>query len=719
MPALTIRTKLTILLLVFGVVPLAGIMPIVLNKLEEMQQSRLETMKTTSSTLGDLIDRNLFERYGDVQAFGVNAATRDMRNWYDSRTTNPLLISMNAYMTNYGLYKLMILVDMDGKVAAVNSVDNKGNELAVASIYERNFSEAAWFKKALRKEFTKSDTLDGTVVEQPAYEEVVAQTYQGQDGFTITFAAPVYDYTGKMIGVWANFADFGLVEDIIKSVHAQKTAEGLEDIGFAVGDSKGTILVNYDPAARKEYENRVSSVVGKKSLEEMGIPASTSQAIASGIGIEQDAASGEQDAVGWAHTKGALGFPGLDWSIIMHQPSDHAFADLVSAKQLIFTVCASALALLLLIGSVIGAIASRPLRKISLEIDRLASGDFSTDVEGVNNRDEIGQMAQSLNGFILKMREMIGTIVSAAQAVNSAASEISAGSTDLSQRTEEQASSLEETAASMEQITGTVKQNSANAANANDLSRKANQVASDGGAVVQEAVAAMANIEHSSKKISDIIGVIDEIAFQTNLLALNAAVEAARAGDAGKGFAVVASEVRSLAGRSASASKEIKALINESASQVQSGAKLVNQAGETLQHIVQSVQQVATIVAEITSASHEQATGIDEVNTAITQMDEVTQQNAALVEENTAAAQSMVEQARQLERMMGFFTIAAHAKNALADDMIEEAASKAKPAVKLVAKNNHSIKHLPVTSKQGIKPAKAAGAGYSDGWEEF
>jgi len=268
----------------------------------------------------------------------------------------------------------------------------------------------------------------------------------------------------------------------------------------------------------------------------------------------------------------------------------------------------------------------------------------------------------------------------------------------------------------MEQITGTVKQNSANASTANDLSSKANKVASDGGAVVQEAVAAMDSIEQSSKKISDIIGVIDEIAFQTNLLALNAAVEAARAGDAGKGFAVVASEVRSLAGRSASASKEIKALINESATQVQSGAKLVNQAGETLQHIVQSVQQVAAIVAEISSASQEQATGIDEVNTAITQMDEVTQQNAALVEENTAAAQSMVEQARALEKMMNFFTIAA--------DVIEEVSTKpvetAKPVVKLVKKNAPTLKHSAVGKAVHPKPAKAAGAGgYSDGWEEF
>jgi len=214
-------------------------------------------------------------------------------------------------------------------------------------------------------------------------------------------------------------------------------------------------------------------------------------------------------------------------------------------------------------------------------LNRLSEGDLTNKIEG-EYHGAFKEIKASLNATIDRLCEMVRQIVDTAQAVNSAASEISSGSTDLSQRTEQQASSLEETAASMEEITGTVKQNSTNATNANDLSTKANFVAVDGGKVVEEAVSAMGNIERSSKKISDIIGVIDEIAFQTNLLALNAAVEAARAGDAGKGFAVVASEVRSLAGRSASASKEIKALISESASQVQTGAELVNRAGGTL-----------------------------------------------------------------------------------------------------------------------------------------
>jgi methyl-accepting chemotaxis protein len=240
--------------------------------------------------------------------------------------------------------------------------------------------------------------------------------------------------------------------------------------------------------------------------------------------------------------------------------------------------------------------------------------------------------------------------------VGSAASEIAAGSADLSARTEQQASSLEETAASMEELSATVRQNSENAQQANQLATTAREAADRGGRVTTQAVEAMTRIEGASQKISDIIGVIDEIAFQTNLLALNAAVEAARAGEAGKGFAVVASEVRTLAQRSAQASKEIKGLILDSGNQVKDGVKLVNAAGEALEGIVGSVKKVADIVSEIAAASAEQASGVEQVNSAVTQMDEMTQKNAALVEESAAAARSLEEQASELTRLIGFFS---------------------------------------------------------------
>jgi len=251
----------------------------------------------------------------------------------------------------------------------------------------------------------------------------------------------------------------------------------------------------------------------------------------------------------------------------------------------------------------------------------------------------------------------VGHVRAGSETIDVASREIAMGNADLSARTETQASSLQETASSMEELTQTVKQNAENAKEANQLVVSASDFALKGGAVVSQVVDTMGSIKESSRKIVDIIGVIDGIAFQTNILALNAAVEAARAGEQGRGFAVVASEVRSLAQRSASAAKEIKTLINDSVEKVEAGGKLVDEAGATMGQVVTSVKQVADIMADITAASLEQSTGIEEINHAIAQMDEVTQQNAALVEQAAAAAQSMQDQANQLAQAVSVFNL--------------------------------------------------------------
>jgi methyl-accepting chemotaxis protein len=291
----------------------------------------------------------------------------------------------------------------------------------------------------------------------------------------------------------------------------------------------------------------------------------------------------------------------------------------------------------------------------------LADGDFSrritADYQGV-----FGQLKSDANSMADRIASTISEIKSVGREVTNAAAEISTSTTDLSQRTEEQAASLEETSASMEEMAATVKKNAENALQANQLTSGSREVADRGGQVVAKAVNAMARIEESSRKISDIIGVIDEIARQTNLLALNAAVEAARAGDAGRGFAVVASEVRSLAQRSSQAAKDIKDLITNSSSQVQEGVGLVNQAGTSLNEILASIKQVADIVAEIASASQEQSTGIDQINKALTQMDEVTQQNSALVEENAASAKTLEHQSETMNQKVAFFKLDEHSE---------------------------------------------------------
>lgn len=286
----------------------------------------------------------------------------------------------------------------------------------------------------------------------------------------------------------------------------------------------------------------------------------------------------------------------------------------------------------------------------------LAKGDLNEKITR-DYQGDFGQLKRDANGTVEKLKEIITDIRQAATLISCASNEIAIGNTDLSQRTEEQASSLEETASSMEQMTSAVKQSAENARHANELAGEAQRRARQGGDVVSRAVQAMDEINRSSKKIADIIGVIDEIAFQTNLLALNAAVEAARAGEQGRGFAVVAGEVRNLAQRSAAAAKEIKDLIRDSVNKVTDGAQLVNHSGDTLTQIVEAVEKVSTMMREISDAAQEQTSGIEQVNTAVSQMDEMTQQNAALVEEASAAAEAMAEQAQKLSKLMDFFQI--------------------------------------------------------------
>lgn len=303
---------------------------------------------------------------------------------------------------------------------------------------------------------------------------------------------------------------------------------------------------------------------------------------------------------------------------------------------------------------------TRPMNNAVNLAKSVADGDLTSKIE-IHSSDETGQLMQALKNMNDGLLKIVNEVRSGTDTIVSASTDIANGNLDLSSRTEMQASSLEETASSMEELTSTMKQNSDNARQANQLAHAASEVAIKGGAVVAQVVNTMGSINESSKKIVDIIAVIDGIAFQTNILALNAAVEAARAGEQGRGFAVVASEVRNLAQRSASAAKEIKALIADSVGKVEEGSQLVDQAGATMNEIVQRVKHVTDIMGEINNASNEQSSGIDQINQAVIQMDDVTQKNAALVEEAAAAAKSMQDQANSLLDVVSVFKLASPA----------------------------------------------------------
>ncbi|MGJ7582933.1 methyl-accepting chemotaxis protein, partial [Variovorax sp. RHLX14] len=385
------------------------------------------------------------------------------------------------------------------------------------------------------------------------------------------------------------------------------------------------------------------------------------------------------------------------WLVVAELPASEVLAGLY--HQMAWIGACIALAALVLGAALIVFIRRtvRPLGLLSEHVQALGQGDLSKQLAS-DRRDEMGVITRAVESMRENLAGVVGGVREGTDAIATASGQISAGNQNLSTRTEEQASSLQQTAASMEELTSTVKQNADNARQANQLALSASEVALKGGDVVSQVVDTMASIHASSKKIVDITGVIDGIAFQTNILALNAAVEAARAGEQGRDFAVVAAEVRNLAQRSAAAAKEIKGLIDDSVGKVGAGTALVGEAGRTMEEIVGSVKRVTDIIGEISAASHEQTSGIEQINQAITQMDEVTQQNAALVEEASAAAQSLQEQAGSLVQAVSIFKLGEGQQAAPRAQARTQPAARIKPS-------------LPATPQLAV-----AGAG---DWREF
>ncbi|WP_394781920.1 methyl-accepting chemotaxis protein [Undibacterium sp.] len=516
----------------------------------------------------------------------------------------------------------------------------------------------------------------------------------------------------RMIADWYSnlHAAVGRTTAIAKS---SDTALGpyFKQASAASSKSSAELQAKLEPLVTGEEETKLFKQIGE--LRKVYLSSRDEAAKFKAAGQAEDA----ERVFSQVFVPGAAKYEGLmlDW-VKMQRDTIDASAKKVDEVASAATTLLLVLAVLSLIFGVVCAWMlttgiTRPLRSAVDAARRVAGGDLTGEIN-VHSTDESGQLLLALKEMNSSLLNIVTEVRSGTDNIAISSSEIAAGNQDLSSRTEQQASSLEETASSMEELTSTVKNNADNARQANQLAASASSVAVRGGDVVAQVVGTMDSINDSSKKIVDIISVIDGIAFQTNILALNAAVEAARAGEQGRGFAVVATEVRNLAQRSASAAKEIKTLIGDSVEKVNIGTKLVAEAGTTMQEIVSSVQRVTDIITEITAASNEQSVGIEEVNTAIGQMDQVTQQNAALVEEAAAAAESMQNQAATLAQVVSVFKVNQLAVPASASASFASRPVAARPAVT----------RAPATRKAASQPTPkrlAAAKPSDDNWEEF
>ena len=516
-----------------------------------------------------------------------------------------------------------------------------------------------------------------------------------------------YDHRIRLAVQWRGVTDFAVGNAVLGAMSS-------EDAISRYAQSKTKESIQAATALQKEIEQTLTSQEGHQQLEK--IAQARAKVLAVNADINKLRAAGDLAQARSLMDSQMLPAVAVynqaqsDLVTLQERMRDRTLEEGQQAREMALALCLAALAIALGVGVVLSIVVVRqittPLDKAVTLADTIAAGDLTVDVHD-DRRDELGHLLRSLNTMTQRLRAVVSEVRNGVDSVSSAASEIATGKQDLSGRTEQTAANLEETAASIEELTATVSQSADTARQANQLASGAVQAAERGGHVVEQVVSSMQQITSSSHKIADIIGVIDGIAFQTNILALNAAVEAARAGEQGRGFAVVAGEVRSLAGRSAEAAKEIKGLITTSVQNVDMGSSQVAQAGESMQEIVASVRRVTDLIGEISAAASEQHDGFAQVNQAVSNLDQMTQQNAALVEQSSAAAMAMNEQAQRLANVVAVFNVGNAEQPVLARAAVATAPRAAVTAQPVATAQQRTAAVRPA---QAHKPVAAAAA---------
>lgn len=607
----TLRTRLLTLSLAIAIGPLALVIWRSGANASKIETDLINSFGQIASNIIDVVERNLFERYGDAQAFAANETVQDQSQWgKKSAAENGIVRAMNAYMDLYDIYSIMLAVDLEGNPIATNTLDANGRPVDNSWVYQQNFKNEPWFREAVAGNYLVGDGTNGTVVED-VHEDSLVKRALGGDGLAISYSTPIKGSTGDTIGVWTNRVSIQLLKDILEDSYRNLDSLGYETAEVTLLDDTGRIIIDLDPYIfNGEVEsNRDQSVVLKLNLAEKGVE-SARLAVAGKSGAIRSfhARKKINQIAGYASSSGAMGYKGLGWNLLLRINEDEAMAAFktLARENLIISI----------VGALIAAFLAWSMSK------RIANP-------------------------LIKITETLDRTV---ETTRESASSLSNSSQSLADGSASQAASVEETSASAEQLSSMTNKNTESVAKALVEVQSASEIVEDANRKLSELSKAMSEISEASDETKNIIKTIDEIAFQTNILALNAAVEAARAGEAGAGFAIVADEVRNLAERAGQAAHDTSNLLDQNIQKIALGNESVDQTTRGFDALKKNTLRVSELMNRVNDASFQQSEGLKQIASAVGQISDITQQNASGAEEVASASREVDSQAQEITR---------------------------------------------------------------------